>query len=114
MLFETVGDLQLARFRADPGNRDKVLDSGLWRFTRHPNYFGDFCVWCGLYLLALATGEAWWSVIGPLTMLFVLLRLSGVPVMERHLRQKHAYQDYVQRTSAFFPRPPRSERKAAG
>src|SRR5688500_1214397 len=70
MLFETIGDLQLARFRADPRNRDMVLDRGFWRYTRHPNYFGDFCVWCGLYLLALATGEAWWSVIGPLTMLF--------------------------------------------
>jgi len=107
MLFETVGDLQLARFRADPRYRGKVLDRGLWRYTRHPNYFGDFCVWCGLYLLALATGEAWWSVIGPLTMLFVLLRLSGVPVMEQHLRHRQGYQDYVQRTSAFFPWPPR-------
>jgi steroid 5-alpha reductase family enzyme len=104
MFFETVGDFQLARFRADPRNRDKVLDRGLWRYTRHPNYFGDLCVWCGLYLVALATGEAWWSVIGPLTMLFVLLRLSGVPVMEQHLgRRRQGYQDYVQRTSAFFP-----------
>jgi steroid 5-alpha reductase family enzyme len=112
MLFETLGDLQLARFRADPRNRGKVLDRGLWRYTRHPNYFGDFCVWCGLYLLALATGEAWWSVIGPLTMLFVLLRLSGVPVMEQHLRrQREGYQDYVQHTSAFFPWPIRNQRR---
>jgi steroid 5-alpha reductase family enzyme len=107
--FETVGDLQLARFRADPGNRGKVMDRGLWRYTRHPNYFGDFCVWWGLYALALATGDAWWSVIGPLVMSCVLLRLSGVPVLEGHLtRHREGYRDYALRTSAFFPWPPGS------
>jgi steroid 5-alpha reductase family enzyme len=110
MFFETVGDLQLSRFRSEPRNRGKVLDRGLWRYTRHPNYFGDFCVWWGLYALALATGEAWWSVIGPLAMSFVLLRLSGVPVMERHLRrQREGYENYVCRTSAFFPWAPKKE-----
>jgi steroid 5-alpha reductase family enzyme len=109
MFFETVGDLQLARFKADPRNRGKVLDRGLWRYTRHPNYFGDFCVWWGLYAVALATGEAWWSVVGPLMMSCILLRLSGVPVMERHMRRhRDAYDDYAGRTSPFFPRPPRS------
>jgi steroid 5-alpha reductase family enzyme len=108
MLFETVGDLQLTRFRSEPRNRGKLLDSGLWRFTRHPNYFGDFCIWWGLYALALATGEAWWTVVGPLVMSFVLLRLSGVPVMERHLKRSQGYEDYVQRTSAFFPQRPRT------
>lgn len=103
MFFEIVGDLQLSRFRADPRNRGKVLDGGLWRYTRHPNYFGDFCVWWGLYALALATREAWWSVVGPLVMSFILLRLSGLPVMERHLRRREGYEDYVRRTSAFFP-----------
>jgi len=108
MLFETLGDLQLARFRSDPRNQGKVLDSGLWRFTRHPNYFGDFCVWWGIYAVALATGEAWWTLVGPLVMSFVLLRLSGVPVMERHLKRRQGYEDYVLRTSAFFPKRPRT------
>jgi steroid 5-alpha reductase family enzyme len=106
-VFETAGDLQLARFRADPRNRGKVMDRGLWRYTRHPNYFGDFCVWWGLYTIALATGEAWWSVIGPLVMSFVLLKLSGVPVIEEHLsRHREGYGDYVRRTRSFFPWPP--------
>jgi steroid 5-alpha reductase family enzyme len=106
MLFETVGDFQLARFKANPRNRGKVLDRGLWRYTRHPNYFGDFCVWWGFYLIALAAEDTWWSVAGPLMMSCILLRLSGVPVMERHMRQqRHGYEDYTRRTSAFWPWP---------
>jgi steroid 5-alpha reductase family enzyme len=105
--FEAVGDLQLARFRADPRNRGKVMDRGLWRYTRHPNYFGDFCVWWGLYAIALATGEAWWSVAGPVVMSCVLLKVSGKPVLEEHLtRHREGYPDYVRRTSPFFPWPP--------
>jgi steroid 5-alpha reductase family enzyme len=108
MLFESVADFQLARFRADPRNRGKVMDSGLWRYSRHPNYFGEFCIWWGLYAVALATVEAWWSIIGPLTMSFILIRLFGVPAMEPHLsRTKEGYEDYVRRTSAFLPKPPR-------
>jgi steroid 5-alpha reductase family enzyme len=109
MFFETVGDLQLARFRANPENAGTVMNRGLWRYTRHPNYFGDFCVWWGLYAIALATGEAWWSIFGPLTMSLILLRLFGVRAIEPHLRQhRKGYEDYRRRTSAFFPRPPRS------
>jgi steroid 5-alpha reductase family enzyme len=109
MFFETVGDVQLARFKADPGNRGKVMDRGLWRYTRHPNYFGDFCVWWGLYAVALATGDAWWSVIGPLVMSVLLLRVSGVTLLERHLqRARPGYEDYARRTSGFFPRSPRA------
>ena len=108
MFFETVGDLQLARFKSDPANAGRVMDRGLWRYTRHPNYFGDFCVWWGLYLIALATGDAWWSIAGPLLMSVLLLRVSGVTLLERHLtRNRPGYDDYVRRTSAFFPRPPR-------
>jgi steroid 5-alpha reductase family enzyme len=104
--FETVGDLQLARFRAEPSNRGRVMDRGLWRYTRHPNYFGDFCVWWGLYAIALATGEAWWSVAGPVVMSCVLLKVSGMPVLEDHLsRHREGYRDYVRRTSPFFPWP---------
>jgi steroid 5-alpha reductase family enzyme len=108
MFFETVGDLQLARFRANPSNRGRVMERGLWRYTRHPNYFGEFCVWWGIYAVALATGEAWWSVIGPLMMSFILVRLFGVPAIEPHLtRTREGYEDYVRRTSAFLPRLPK-------
>ncbi len=104
LVFETVGDLQLARFKADPGNAGKVMDQGLWRYTRHPNYFGDFCVWWGLWL---ASGQ-WWAFFGPLVMSWLLLRVSGVTLLERTIVDRRpGYRDYIARTSAFFPRPPR-------
>lgn len=106
--FETVGDLQLARFKKDPSNRGQVMDRGLWRYTRHPNYFGDFCVWWGLYLIALDGAGAWWTVVGPIVMSMLLMRVSGVTLLEKSLSTRRAgYADYVRRTSAFFPRPPR-------
>ena len=105
-VFEAGGDWQLARFKADPANRGKVLDTGLWRYTRHPNYFGDFCVWWGLFLVALA-GGGWWSVAGPLLMSFLLLKVSGVALLEKDIGERRpAYRDYVRRTNAFFPGPP--------
>ncbi len=104
--FESVGDLQLARFKADPSRAAEVMDRGLWRYTRHPNYFGDFCVWWGIYLLALGAG-GWWSLPGPLLMSFLLLRVSGVTLLEKDLKKRRpAYRDYVRRTNAFFPGPP--------
>ncbi len=106
--FESIGDLQLARFKADPANQGRVMDRGLWRYTRHPNYFGDFCVWWGLGLIAAATGTAAWSLVGPALISFMLLRVSGVTMLERSLKKRRpGYEDYVRRTSAFFPRPPR-------
>ena len=109
MVFEVGGDRQLARFRADPANRGKVMDQGLWRYTRHPNYFGDFCVWWGLFVVALAAEGAFWGAIaGPLTMTAIFMKFFGVPLMEEHLgRAKDGYAEYVRRTSAFFPCPPR-------
>jgi steroid 5-alpha reductase family enzyme len=108
LTFEAVGDWQLSRFKADPANRGKVMDRGLWRYTRHPNYFGDFCVWWGIWLVALATGSAWWTVVGPAVMSVLLIRVSGAALLERSLRKRReGYDDYVARTSAFFPRPPR-------
>jgi steroid 5-alpha reductase family enzyme len=105
LYFESVGDLQLARFKADPANTGRVMDRGLWRWTRHPNYFGDFCVWWGFYLLALAAG-AWWSVVGPAIMSVLLLRYSGVRLLERDIGERRpAYAEYVRRTNAFFPGP---------
>jgi steroid 5-alpha reductase family enzyme len=108
MVFEVGGDSQLARFRADPRNRGKVMDRGLWRYTRHPNYFGDFCVWWGIFLIALAADGAWWAVAGPLTMTLIFTKFFGVPLMERHLASaKPGYGEYARRTSAFFPCRPK-------
>jgi steroid 5-alpha reductase family enzyme len=106
-LFEAVGDRQLARFKADPRNSGRVLDTGLWRYTRHPNYFGDFCVWWGFYLLAVAGGGSW-SVVGPAVMTLLLLRVSGVALLERDIGERRPdYRAYVRRTNAFFPGPQR-------
>ena len=108
LLFESVGDAQLASFKARPENEGKVMDRGLWRFTRHPNYFGDFCVWWGICLVAAETVPGRYGVIGPLVMSFLLLRVSGVAMLEKTIgKRRPGYAEYVQRTSAFFPRPPR-------
>ena len=105
--FESTADAQLARFRADPASAGRVLDRGLWRYTRHPNYFGEFCVAWGFYLLALGAG-AWWTLFAPLLMSFLLLRVSGVVLLEKDIGERRpAYRDYVARTNAFFPGPPR-------
>jgi steroid 5-alpha reductase family enzyme len=108
ILFETIGDLQLVAFKADPANNGKVLQSGLWRYTRHPNYFGDACVWWGLYLIAAETGLGAWSIPGPILLTFLLTRWSGVPTVEGRMRRKKPeYEAYVQRTSGFIPMPPK-------
>jgi steroid 5-alpha reductase family enzyme len=104
-LVESTADAQLATFRANAGNRGRVLDSGLWRFSRHPNYFGEFCVWWGFFLFALSTG-AWWTVISPLLMSVLLLRVSGVTLLEKDIGERRpGYAEYVARTNAFFPGP---------
>jgi len=109
LFFESVGDWQLARFKADPDNTGKVMDTGLWRYTRHPNYFGDFLVWWGVYLVAVAQSSAWWTIIGPIVMSVFLMRVSGVTLLEKSLRaSRPGYEDYVARTNAFFPWPPSS------
>lgn len=106
--FETTGDIQLARFKKDPANQGKVLDTGLWRYTRHPNYFGDFCVWWGLYVIALA-GGAWWTIVGPLVMTALLMKYSGAGLLEKTIASRRpGYAEYVRRTNTFFPGPPRS------
>lgn len=106
-LFESVGDAQLRRFKSDPANRGKVLQTGLWKYTRHPNYFGDAMVWWGLFLVALSVPGGAWTVFSPALMTFLLMRVSGVTLLERGLREsKPGYAEYVERTSAFFPWPP--------
>ncbi len=107
LVFETVGDIQLARFKARPDSKGQVMDRGLWRYTRHPNYFGDFCVWWGLYVIALA-GGAWWAVFSPVVMSALLIRYSGAGLLEKTITSRRpGYQEYMQRTNAFFPGPPR-------
>lgn len=104
-VFESLGDLQLAQFKADPGNRGKVLRTGLWKLTRHPNYFGDFCIWWGFYLVALSAG-GWWSIASPLVMSFLLLKVSGVAMLEKDIGNRRPdYAEYVATTNAFFPGP---------
>lgn len=111
--FETVADWQLGRFRAAGGNHGRVLDRGLWRYSRHPNYFGECVLWWGLYLFALDAG-AWWSVVSPLLMTWLLLRFSGVTLLERDISDRRPeYADYARRTNAFFPGPTRSPRRVS-
>jgi steroid 5-alpha reductase family enzyme len=108
LVVESVADLQLARFRADPAHAGTVMDRGLWRYSRHPNYFGECCVWWGFYLLALSAG-AWWSIPAPLLMTLLLLRVSGVTLLEKDMAERRpAYRDYVARTSPFLPWPPQA------
>jgi steroid 5-alpha reductase family enzyme len=106
-MFETVADYQLARFKANPVNQGKVMHHGLWRYTRHPNYFGEFCIWWGYYAIALSAG-GWWSIVSPLLMSFLLLRFSGVALLEKDIGERRpAYRDYIRSTNAFFPGPRR-------
>jgi len=107
MYFEVVGDWQLARFRRGKREAGAVLDTGLWRYTRHPNYFGEALLWWGVYLIALSAG-AWWTIFAPLLMTFLLLRVSGVALLEKDIAgRRPAYRDYIRRTNAFFPGRPR-------
>lgn len=107
--FEAVGDEQLRRFKASAAaSRGQVMDRGLWRYTRHPNYFGDVCVWWGLWLVVLPGGDTWWTAVGPLVMTFLLVRVSGMAMLERDIsRRRPGYAEYVERTSGFFPLPPK-------
>ena len=106
-IFEALGDLQLSRFRGNPENAGKVLDQGLWRYTRHPNYFGNFTMWWGFFLVALSAG-GWWTIISPLLMTFLLLKVSGVALLEKDISgRRPQYQQYIRRTNAFFPGFPR-------
>jgi steroid 5-alpha reductase family enzyme len=110
LLFETIGDAQLARFKANPDNDDRVMDRGLWRYTRHPNYFGDFLAWWGMLLVAVDGAWAlWWTAIGPIVMTVLLVRVSGVGLLEKTIASRRpGYDEYRRRTNAFFPGPPKS------
>ena len=106
--FESIGDWQLARFKADPGNHGLIMDRGLWRYTRHPNYFGDFCMWWGLFLIGLGSWAELPAIIGPLLMTYILTRGTGQRLTDRRMAAaRPQYADYAARTSGFIPRPPR-------
>ncbi len=112
LLIETIADAQLTRFRRAPGHRDRVLDTGLWRYSRHPNYFGECCVWWGLGLMAMSAGgvAAAWCLASPVLMTVLLLKVSGVTLLEQDIGQRRpAYRDYIARTSAFIPWPPKRD-----
>ena len=107
MLFQGVGDWQLARFKSDPSNRGEVMDRGLWRYTRHPNYFGEACVWWGFYLIAVGAG-GWWTLFAPVLITFLLLKVSGVSLLEADIEERRpAYRQYRERTNAFIPGRPK-------
>lgn len=100
--FEAVGDWQLSRFIADPANKGKIMTTGVWKYTRHPNYFGDAAQWWGFYLIALSAG-GWWTIFSPLLMTLLLVRVSGVALLEKTMKKKPGYEEYMKRTNAFIP-----------
>lgn len=108
--FESIGDAQLSAFKRDPANTGTVMDRGLWRYTRHPNYFGDACHWWGIWCIAVVDGATAFAVVGPVLMNTLLVRWSGAALLERHLNRRPGYAQYVARTSGFIPRPPRPPR----
>ena len=108
LFFEGVGDYQLARFKRDDANKGKVMNLGLWRYTRHPNYFGDACVWWGIGIVAAETGAGAWGLIGSAVMTFLLRRVSGVTMLEKTIgKRRQGYDEYIRTTSPFVPRPPK-------
>ena len=110
--FESLGDWQLARFKSDPASKGRVMDRGLWAYTRHPNYFGEFLVWWGIFLITLSTPNSWWTIISPIIITAVLLKMTGIPLTEQELvKNRPGYSDYVKRTSAFVPWLPAKEKK---
>ncbi len=106
--FETVGDYQLSQFKADSANRGKVMDIGLWRYTRHPNYFGELCQWWGLFVIALEAPWAWCGIIGPIIYSWLVVNVTGQRTLDKKMaREKPEYAEYMRRTSGLIPRPPR-------
>ena len=109
-LFESIGDWQLARFKSNPENKGKVMDKGLWAYSRHPNYFGEFLVWWGLFLVTFATPGNWWTICSPLIVTVVLLKMTGIPLTEKTIgKTRPGYRQYIERTNAFIPWFPKKE-----
>jgi steroid 5-alpha reductase family enzyme len=112
-LFEAIGDWQLSQFKKNPANKGYVMDKGLWKYTRHPNYFGDAFLWWGYFLLAVSVGASW-TIFSPILMTFLLMKVSGVALLEQKLVEtKPEYKEYVEKTSAFFPRIPKQGKRSS-
>ena len=110
-LFESISDFQLSRFKSDPESEGKVMNQGLWAYSRHPNYFGEAMIWWGIFLISFASPNSWWTVISPLVITTVLLKMTGIPLTEKSIAERRpGYSDYVKRTNAFFPWFPRKEK----
>jgi steroid 5-alpha reductase family enzyme len=110
-VFESVSDWQLARFKADPTNAGKVMDRGLWAYSRHPNYFGECLIWWGIFLIVLSTPNSWWTVVSPLVISAVLLKMTGIPLTEKTIvNTRPGYREYIMRTPSFFPWFPKKEK----
>jgi steroid 5-alpha reductase family enzyme len=108
LFFEAVGDAQLAAFKRDPDNKGKLMDQGLWRYTRHPNYFGDACIWTGIWIVVAGSWPGLATVVGPIAMTVFLTKVTGAALNEKGMKNtKPGYEDYVRRTSGFIPLPPR-------
>ena len=107
-LFESIGDWQLTKFIGNKKNKGKVMTTGLWKYTRHPNYFGEVTMWWGLWLIVAPLNGGITAIISPLTITFLLLKVSGIPMLEKKYEKKKAFQAYKKKTSAFFPLPPKS------
>ena len=109
-IFEVIGDHQLDRFKKDPANKGKIMKYGLWRYSRHPNYFGEVLMWWGIFGIALSVERGWITVIGPGCITFLILKVSGIPLAEKRSLHKDEFQQYMKKTSAFFPMPPKKEK----
>jgi steroid 5-alpha reductase family enzyme len=107
--FEAVGDYQLMKYKKIPENKGKIITQGLWRYTRHPNYFGEVVLWWGIYIIALSVSLGWTAILGPVTITFLILKVSGIPLLEEKYKDNPEFQTYKRRTSAFFPLPSRKE-----
>jgi steroid 5-alpha reductase family enzyme len=107
--FEAIGDYQLVQFKRDPASKGKIMTKGLWRYTRHPNYFGEVALWWGIYLIALSVPQGWATILGPMTITYLILKVSGIPLLEEKYKDNPEFQAYKKRTSPFLPLPPRKE-----
>lgn len=105
--FEAIGDFQLLQFKSKPANKGKIITTGLWRYTRHPNYFGEVTLWWGMFIICLSLPGIFWTIVGPLTITYLILKVSGTPMLEKRYADNLEYAEYIQNTSAFFPLPPK-------
>lgn len=107
-LFESLADYELSLFLKNPGNKGRVMKSGLWKYSRHPNYFGEVLLWWGIFLISLQTTSPWYlPVVGPLTITVLILFVSGIPMLEKKYGKSREYQDYAKKTNVFIPFPPK-------